>query len=83
MSVTDAEADILAREQSKLKLIALCKEYGDKHKYHAPFSSQAEVKKCYDRIKKLSEQDQLSILRKEVKLKKVMFSEMPSDFVYF
>ena len=47
------------------------------------FSSQAEVKKCYDRIKKLSEQDQLSILRKEVKLKKVMFSEMPSDFVYF
>ena len=38
--------------------------------------------KCYDRIKKLSEQDQLSILRKEVKLKKVMFSEMPSDFVY-
>ena len=29
LSVTDAEADILAREQSKFKLIALCKENGD------------------------------------------------------
>ena len=77
MSVTDAEANILARKQSKFKLIALCKENGDYYKYHAPFSSQAEVKKCYDRIKKMSK-----ILCREVKLKKVMFSEMPSDFVY-
>ena len=45
--------------------------------------SQAEVKKFYDRIKKLSEQDQLAILRREVKLKKALFSKMPSDFVYF
>ena len=29
LSVTDAEADILARKQSKFKLIALCKENGD------------------------------------------------------
>ena len=29
LSVTDAEADILAREQSKFKLIAPCKENGD------------------------------------------------------
>ena len=29
LSVTDAEADILAREPSKFKLIALCKENGD------------------------------------------------------
>ena len=43
----------------------------------------ADVRKCYDRIKKLSEQDQLSILQREVKFKKVMFSEMPSDFIYF
>ena len=41
------------------------------------------VKKCYDRIKKLSEQDQLAILRREVKLKKALFSEMPSNFVHF
>ena len=31
----------------------------------------------------MSEQDQLSILRREVKLKKVMFSEMPGDFFFF
>ena len=43
----------------------------------------ADMKKCFDRIKKLSEKDQLSVLRVEVKFKKVMFSEMPSDFVYF
>ena len=41
------------------------------------------MKKCFDRIKKLSDKDQLSVLRVEVKFKKVMFSEMPSDFVYF
>ena len=41
------------------------------------------VKKCYDRIKKLSEADQLAILSREVKLKKALFSEMPNDFVYF
>ena len=29
LSVTDAEADILARKQSKFKLIALCKENWD------------------------------------------------------
>ena len=41
------------------------------------------VKKCYDRIKKLSEADQLAILRQEVKLKNILFSEMLYDFVYF
>ena len=83
LSLTDADADKLAREQSKNKLLALCLENGKKHKYIAPLASQADVKKCYDRIKKLSEQDQQSILRREVKFKKVMFSEMLSDFVYF
>ena len=81
--LTDAEADKLAREQSKNKLLAQCIENGKKHKYTAPLSSQADVRKCFDRIKKLSEKDQLSVLRLEVKFKKVMFSEMPSDFVYF
>ena len=51
MSVTDAEADILAKEQTKLKLIALCKENRDEQRYHTPFLSQAKVKKCDDRIK--------------------------------
>ena len=57
VSLTDADADKLAREQSKNKLLALCLENGKKHKYIAPLASQADVKKCYDRIKKLSEQD--------------------------
>ena len=60
--LTDAEADKLAREQSKNKLLAQCIENGKKHKYTAPLSSQADVKKCFDRIKKLSKKDQLSVL---------------------
>ena len=83
LALTDTEADKLARDMAKNKLISLCVQNGTKHKYIAPLSSQAEVKKCYDRIKKLSEQDQLAILRREVKLKKALFSKMPSDFVYF
>ena len=83
LALTDTEADKLARDMAKNKLISLCVQNGTKHKYIAPLSSQAEVKKCYDRIKKLSEQDQLAILRREVKLKKALFSEMSSDFVYF
>ena len=31
----------------------------------------------------VEEQDKLAILRREIKLKKIMFSELPSDFVYF
>merc|ERR1719204_1836 len=61
--LTDAEADKLAREQSKNKLLAQCIENGKKHKYAAPLSSQADMKKCFDRIKKLSEKDQLSVLK--------------------
>ena len=81
--VHEIEADKLARDMTKNKLISLCVQNETKHKYIPPLSSQAEVKKCYDRIKKLSEQDQLAILRREVKLKKALFSKMPSDFVYF
>ena len=77
LSLSDAETDKLAREQSKNKLLAQCMENGRKHKYIAPLSSQTDVKKCYERIKKLNEQDQL------FKFKKALFSEMPCDFVYF
>ena len=83
LALTDPEADKLAREQSKTKAMALCRDNGKKHKYDAPLTSQDEVHKCYNRIKMLKEQDKLAILRREIKLKKIMFSELPSDFVYF
>ena len=57
LSLTDADADKLAQEQSKNKFSTLCLENGKKHNYIAPLASQADVKKCYDRINKLSEQD--------------------------
>ena len=83
LALTDSEADKLARDMAKNKLISLCVQNGTKHKYIAPLSSLAEVKKCYDRIKKLSEANQLTILRQEVKLKNTLFSEMLYDFVCF
>ena len=83
LALTDPEADKLAREQSKTKAMALCWDNGKKHKYDAPLTSQDEVHICYNRIKMLKEQDKLAILRREIKLKKIMFSELPSDFVYF
>ena len=39
LSLSDAETDKLAREQSKNKLLAQCVENGRKHKYIAPLSS--------------------------------------------
>ena len=83
VSFTNSEADILAREQSKNKLLALCLENGKKFKYDSPVSSQDDVHKMYNKIQKLNEQDQLAIMRREVKLKKAIFSDLPSDFVLF
>ena len=37
----------------------------------------------YNKIKRLSEQDQLSIMRRGVKFKKLLFSDLPSDFKLF
>ena len=37
----------------------------------------------FAKIQKLSEEDQLSLMRKEVKFKKMVFSELPADFVLF
>ena len=37
----------------------------------------------FAKIQKLSEENQLSLMRKEVKLKKMVFSELPADFVLF
>ena len=83
LALTDSGSNKLARDMAKNKQISLCVQNGTKHKYIAPLSSLAEVKKCYDRIKKLSEANQLTILRQEVKLKNTLFSEMLYDFVCF
>ena len=48
LALTDPEADKLAREQSKTKAMALCRDNGKKHKYDAPLTSQDEVHKCYN-----------------------------------
>ena len=37
----------------------------------------------YNKIQRLSEQDQLSIMRREVKFKKLLFSDLPPDFKLF
>ena len=52
-------------------------------KYNAPVSSQEDVNKLYSQIHKHSEQDQLAVMRREIKFKKVVFSELPDDFVLF
>ena len=58
-------------------------ENGKHLKYNAPVSSQEDVNKMYNKIQRLSEQDQLSIMRREVKFKKLLFSDLPSDFKLF
>ena len=69
IAISNTESDILAREQTKNKALALCMENGKRPKYNAPVSSQEDVNKMYNKIQRLSEQDQLSIMRREVKFK--------------
>ena len=83
LSLSNSEADKLAKEQSKNKLLSLCLENGQKFKYNAPVSSQEDVNQLYSQIHKHSEQDQLAVMRQEIKFKKVVFSELPNDFVLF
>ena len=83
LALKNSEADKLAKEQSKNKLLSLCMENGRKFKYRAPVSSQDDVNKMYNSLQKLDENDQLSVMRREAKLKKTMFSEMPTDFILF
>ena len=83
LCLKDAEADILAKEQAKNKLIHQCIEHGKKFKYNSPVSSIDDVNLLFTKIQKLNEKDQLTIMRREVKLKKLMFSELPADFVFF
>ena len=83
LCLKDAEADILAKEQAKNKLIHQCIEHGKKFKYNSPVSSIDDVNLLFTKIQKLNEKDQLTIMRREVKLKKLMFLELPADFVLF
>ena len=80
VSTTDELADTLAREQSKNKLLAQCIENGGKFK-NAPVTSQDDVKLMFAKIQKLKEEDKLVLMRKEIKFKKMFFSELPTDFV--
>ena len=75
--------DLLAKEQSKNKLLSLCLENGRRLGFNAPVSSQEDVKKMYKKIQKLSKEDQLFIMRREIKLKKLLFSELPPDYPVF
>lgn len=77
------EADLLAKEQSKNKLLSLCLENGRRLGFNAPVSSQDDVYKMYNKLQKLGEQDQLSIMRREIKFKKLLFSELPSNYPLF
>ena len=45
-------------------------------------SSQDGVNLIYGKIK-LNEQDKLGLMRKEIKFKKLIFSELPAEFVLF
>ena len=60
------------------KFLSQCLENGKKFKYDSPVSSQNDVNKLFTMIQKLNEQDQLSIMRREIKSKKLIFSELPS-----
>ena len=80
IAISNSEADILAREQTKNKAMSLCADNGRKFKYNAPVSSQEDVNTMYNKIQKLSEQDQQSILRREIKFKKLLFFYLHSNF---
>ena len=51
--------------------------------FNAPVSSQEDVKKMYKKIQKLSKEDQLSIMKREIKLTKLLFCELPPDYPLF
>ena len=83
VAMTDSKMDKLAREQSKNKALIQCKENGERLKYPAPVSSQEDVNKMFVKIQKLTEKDQVTIMRKEIQFKKLLFSDMPHDFILF
>ena len=83
LDIADWKADILAQEQPKNKLIVQCAENERKHNYHGPVTSQDDVNLMFAKTQKFSEQDRLSLLRKVIKVKKLIFLELPNDFVLY
>ena len=83
VGLADDQADILAREQSKNKLLSQCVRNGRDFKYNAPLSSEDDVNMMFAKIQKLSEENQFSLMRREIKFKKMVFSELPVDIVLF
>ena len=47
-------------------------ENGKRFKNNSPVSSQEDVNQMFNKIQNLSGQDQLSVIRKEIKLKKIL-----------
>ena len=62
-------------DASKNKVLSLYLENGRR-----PVYLQDDVYMMFNKIKKLNEQDQLSIMQREVKFKKLLFFELPSDY---
>ena len=54
------------------RALEFCKENGKHIKYNSPVSSQEDVNQMFNKIQNLSGQDQLSVIRKEIKLKKIL-----------
>ena len=59
--------------QSKNKLLSQRVRNGRDFKYNAPLFSEDDVNMMFAKIQKLSEEDQLSLMRKEVKFRKMVF----------
>ena len=83
LAISDSDADKLAREQTKNKLLNQCVENGRKFKYQAPISSVNEVNKLFNKIQGLNEHDQLAVMRTEIKFKKIVYSDLPNDCILF
>ena len=77
-----AQKEVVRSKLSKLQFKGW-QAYKRAVKYNAPVSSQEDVNKLYSQIHKHSEQDQLAVMRREIKFKRVVFSELPNDFVLF
>ena len=41
-----------------------------------------DVNQIFNKIQKLSEKDQLSVMRRKIMLKNILFFDLPSDFPY-
>ena len=55
ISISDSDADILAREQTKNKALNLCVENGKCFKCNSPVASQDDVNKMFNEIQQFSE----------------------------